>query len=834
MKISVSWLREFTDIKISVDELVKKIGAQLGEVEEVTSLGERYDGVVIAKVVECEKHPNADKLNVCKIDDGGATKGVKRDSNGLVQVVCGAPNVRAGISVAWIPPGAIVPSTYDKEQFKLDVRPLRGVDSNGMLGSAKELQVSDDHDGILIVDKPAKPGTSFAQLYELDDYIIDIENKMFTHRPDCFGILGVAREIAGIQNIKFTSPKWYLHSLPIKASKSDKKLPLTVKNEIPELVPRFMAVPLSDIKVTKSPIIMQSYLSRLGVKPINNVVDITNFIMVLTGQPTHAYDYDKVAAQDNSKTGTLAARYPKKGEKLVLLNGKTIQPHDKAIMIATEKRPIGIGGVMGGTDTEVDSDTKNIILECASFDMYSIRKTSMTHGLFTDAVTRFNKGQSPLQNDVVLTYAVGMLQKLANAELAGKVVDTAAHKSQGFWKGIHTSNDFINERLGLKLSTPEIATLLKNVEISVSTNGKNLIASPPFWRTDLQIPEDLVEEVGRLYGYDYLHLILPKRDITPAQRDEMLLIKSHVRDSLSRAGANEVLTYSFVHGDLFDKTGQDKKQAYQISNALSPDLQYYRLTLTPSLLDKVHMNIKSGYNEFALFEIGKSHNKTHLEKDSKLPVELEMIAAVYAAITKAKSDGASFYKARVLLDYLGKSFGLDLVYKPVDDKPDYPVTAPFNFQRSAYVMDGKSGTFLGIIGEYKASVRKAMKLPENSAGFEIGTEGIQSAQTNQSAYKPLSKFPSTHQDISFKVASDVSYADLENCVKTQLGKAEKEHGYQCFLEPIDIFSKDNATKHISFRISLSHPDRTLVTQEVNSLLDTIASSAKEKVKANRL
>ncbi len=834
MKISLNWLREFTDIQISVDELVKKIGAQLGEVEEVISLGERYEGVVVAKVVSCEKHPNADKLHVCKIDDGGVTKGVKRDSKGLVQVVCGAQNVRAGISVAWIPPGAIVPSTFEKEQFKLDVRPLRGADSNGMLGSAKELQISDDHDGILIVDKPAKPGASFAELYELDDYIIDIENKMFTHRPDCFGILGVAREIAGIQNIKFTSPKWYLHSLPIKASKSDKKLSLTVKNQIPELVPRFFAVPLSDIKVTKSPIIMQSYLSRLGIKSINNVVDITNFIMLLTAQPTHAYDYDKVAAQDNSAKATIIARLPKKGEKIVLLNGKTIQPHDKAIMIATEKRLIGIGGVMGGTDTEVDSETKNIILECASFDMYSIRKTSMTHGLFTDAVTRFNKGQSPLQNDVVATYAVGMLQKLANAELAGDIIDTAAHKSQGFWKGIHTNSGFINERLGLDLSTTQIATLLKNVEISVATNGKNLIASPPFWRTDLEIPEDIVEEVGRLYGYDHLPLTLPKRDITPAQKDKMLVIKSKVRDVLSRAGANEVLTYSFVHGDLFDKTGQDKKQAYQISNALSPDLQYYRLTLTPSLLDKVHMNIKSGYDEFALFEIGKSHNKTHLEKDSKLPTELEMVAAVYSSNTKSKNEGAPYYKVKELLEHLGKSFGLELAYKSVDDKPNYPVTAPFNSARSAYVIDGQSGTFLGIIGEYKASVRKALKLPPNTAGFEIGTEGIQSAQTKTSVYTPLSKYPSTHQDISFKVTCDTPYSDLANCAKAQLRKAEKEHGYTCTFQPIDIFSKDKTSKHISFRISLSHPDRTLVTEEVNKLLDSIATIAKEKVKATRL
>lgn len=837
MKISLNWLREFTNIKLPIDELVAKIGAQLGEVEQVIDYGEQYAGVVVVKVVSCQPHPNADKLQVCLVDDGGVVKKIKRDKNGLVQVVCGAPNVRKGLTVAWIQPGAIVPSTYDGEQFKLDVRPLRGVDSNGMLASAKELNIGDDHDGILVVDKPAKPGSSFAELYELNDYIIDIENKMFTHRPDCFGILGVAREIAGIQGLQFKSPDWYLQSLPLKAGKSHKTISLEVKNGISKLVPRFVAVALTDVKVTKSPVIMRSYLARLGVKSINNVVDITNFVMLLTAQPLHAYDADKLPK------ASLETRMSKKGDKIVLLNGKTITLQDESTMLITSgDEPVGVAGIMGGRDTEVDFSTTNIILECATFDMYAVRKTSMALGLFTDALTRFNKGQSPLQNDVVLTYAVGMLQKLAGAELASDVIDTAPEKSIGFWKGIHVSQDFINDRLGLDLTTAQIAKLLKNTEMGVTANAKNLIVSPPFWRTDLEIPEDIVEEVGRLYGYDHLPLELPKRDLAPVVVSD---VKSRIRDILSRAGANEVLTYSFVHGDLLTKVGQDKKQAFELSNALSPDLQYYRLSLTPSLLDKVHMNIKSGFNEFALFELNKVHNKSQKDHDEPtIPFEHQRLALVYAARNQAKGSGASYFQARHLLSNLAGCLGVRLRFKPLtkdygQDLPDLKSwLSPYSPGRSALVFvdlpePNSKATLLGVVGEYRPSITKSLKLPMATAGFEIDTMILELAITGNS-YKPLSRFPSTHQDITLQVPAATTYAEMKAVGNNVLLAASEEHGYDIKPELLDIYQKDTDTKHFTFRITVTHHDRTLVTDEVSSLLDEVAKAAKAKLKAVRV
>ncbi|MGH9856847.1 MAG: phenylalanine--tRNA ligase subunit beta, partial [Acidobacteriota bacterium] len=501
------------------------------------------------------------------------------------------------------------------------------------------------------MDTPADPGTSFAEAYELNDYIIDIENKMFTHRPDCFGILGVAREIAGIQNIPFKSPEWYAKPLGrVKPGKT--KLPLEVKNEAGALVPRFMAIAMADVRMGPSPFVIQTYLSRVGLKPINNIVDVTNYLMVLTGQPLHAYDYDKVKAVSGD-VPTLIARKAGQGDKLKLLNGKEMEFSDPAVMIATDKQAIGVGGVMGGADTEVDENTKNIILECANFDMYSIRRTAMKYGLFTDAVTRFNKGQSPLQNEIVLEEAVETVQYVSGAHVASGTLDLQDKLPERH--SVVTTSDFVNKRLGLDLPVEDMARLLENVEFQVTVSGSEIIVTPPFWRTDVEISEDVVEEVGRLHGFDHLPLELPSRSIKPARRDPMFDLKSKVRDVLADAGANEVLTYSFVHGRLLETAGQNKEAAYNLSNALSPDLQYFRLSLTPSLLEKVHPNIKAGYQEFAIFEIGKSHIQGQMERyEDGVPKEANVVSLVFAADEKTSRHhkGAAFFAARKYLQQL--------------------------------------------------------------------------------------------------------------------------------------------------------------------------------------
>lgn len=819
MKISVNWIKQFTDVDIPIDELVAKIGAQLGAVEEVVDLGKKYQGIIVAKVISCEKHPNADKLNICWIDDGGRSVNVERNENNHVQVVCGAPNVREGLTVAWLPPGSTVPSSFDKAPFVLEARDLRGVVSNGMLASAAELAISDDHDGIVEIDIEAAPGTDFADLYELNDYIIDIENKMFTHRPDCFGILGVAREIAGIHHQQFKSPDWYRAPLDrIKPGKS--VLPLTVKNETIDLVPRFMALAMADVTIKPSLLIIQTYLSRVGLRPINNVVDVTNYLMILTGQPTHAYDYDKL------NNGSLETRRSRAGDKLKLLSGKEITfENDSAVLITSGDVPVGIGGVMGGADTEVSSTTKNIVIECANFNMYSIRRTSMKYGLFTDAVTRFNKGQSALQTDVVLEEAVATMQFVSGGQVASQVADIT-HGDLQLKASIVVSSEFINVRLGSSLATEDTARLLENVEFVVEAHGDALKITAPYWRTDIEIPEDIVEEIGRLYGYDSLPVKLPLRSIKAVETNVMLTLKSKIREILSRAGANEVLTYSFVHGNLLDKVGQDKQKAFRLNNAISPDLQYYRMSLVPSLLEKVHPNIKSGFDSFALFELNKTHSK--LWNEDNLPKELENLGLIIASDDKVKPHGAAYFHARKYLDEVAAKLGVKLRYEPLAETPDHPGAKPFDQQRSAKVYLDATNKILGVVGEFAPGVKKALKLPNYCAGFEISLN--HNLADTKPGYRRLSRYPKVEQDISLRVDSTITFQELTDFLNNNL-ELPKESAHEFY--PIDIYDKKDV-KHVTFRLKIASYLKTMTAKEVNVLLDNLAEKTKNALGAERI
>ncbi len=831
MKVSLNWIKEYTDVKLSVDELVEKIGAQLGAVEEVINLGERYRGIVVVKVVECVKHPNADKLHVCKIDDRKVVKGVKRDPDGYVQVVCGAPNVKKGMMAAWLPPGTIVPSTFEDEQFKLESREIRGEISNGMLASANELALGDDHSGIVELYEPfCKPGDDFAKAYGLDDYIIDIENKMFTHRPDLFGILGVAREIAGITHRSFDFGARLKE--PIKLAKEGPGLAFKVDNKLQKLVPRFTAVAIRIEQNGQSPVWMKSYLIRAGLRPINAVVDVTNYYMHLTGQPLHAYDADKLP------TASLETRLSKKGEKLKLLNGKEVTfTDDQTILITSGGTPVGIGGVMGGADTEVDETTKSVILECANFDMYAIRKTAMQYGLFTDAVTRFNKGQSSLQQDRYLALAAKSVCLLGNGKIASDIIDKHGTLEQP--KPVRVAPSFINERLGLNLSPKKMTELLTNVEFKVLiAAGKQLAVTPPFWRTDIAIAEDVVEEIGRLYGYDHLPLELPLRDLTPAAEDPLLAFKSRLREVLSKSGANEVLTYSFVHGELLTKAGQDPKQAFQLNNAISPDLQYYRVSLMPSLLDLVHSNIKAGYDEFALFEIGKAHIKGFMdEKEPDVPAEEERLAMVFAADDKAAKGvygGAPYYQALTYLDELMQQLGIAYTVEPTENQPMHgagrQALAPFEPSRSACVYVGDE--LAGFVGEFKPGVCQALKLPVFSAGFELNTTDLLARYKATSNYRPLPRFPRVEQDMTLSLPASLSYSQAFTVLWRALEEL-KPSNTLASLTPLDIYRKNAEAKHVTWRLSIASYERTLTDVEVNKLLDEVATAAAE-LRAERI
>ncbi len=831
MIISLNWLKQYTKIDMPVDELAVLIGARLVEIEEVIDLGKKYQGIIVAKVVSVEKHSGADKLNVCMVDDGGKTKGINRDSKGLVQVVCGAPNVREDMMVAWLPPGTTVPTSFDDDEpFVLGKRELRGVVSNGMLASAKELAIGDSHEGILEIDIAVKPGSSFASTYELDDYLLDIENKSLTHRPDCFGVIGFAREVAAITNKQFKTPSWLLDTnASIKRSPSAAS-PLKVSIKNPELSPRYQAVVLSGAdQVLQSPVQIQTWLARVGMKPISAIVDVTNYLMTITGQPLHAFDYDKFVNLNNGKAEIVVRagkNPPAGGEKLKLLDGREIKLTDQDIVIASGETPVALAGAMGGSLTAIDKDTKNILLESASFNLYNLRGTQMRHGIFTDAITRFTKGQSPEQTAPVLSQATGMLQDLTGAQVASAVIEQYPGKQKEV--SVNLSLDSVDQVLGAKFSKNTIVSTLEHAEFDLTEKTDNLRVNVPYWRADIHIAEEIIEEIGRINGYDEIKPSLPKRSFTAADKSELETLKQKLRQILLRAGANDVLSYSFVHGDLLKATGQKTTDSFAITNAISPRLQYYRQTLIPSLLEIVHPNIKAGSDEFLLYEINKTHNKVH-GKEKSLPEELEMIALVYA--NKKSINYAPYYKIRRQLDFIAEQLGLVFEYSVIDKKPEYPVTAPFDYKRSAYITEKNSGTFIGIIGEYRKQVVKNLKLPQTVAGCEIGTEDLlKAAQAPNVRYKPLSRYPSTTQDVTFQVSEGVSYAQVFKSVEDALTKIELDWS----LEPLGVYQPvktNETTKNISFRIMLTDPTKTITKDIASKATSDVVSTVSTQLKA---
>jgi phenylalanyl-tRNA synthetase beta chain len=596
---------------------------------------------------------------------------------------------------------------------------------------------------------------------------------------------------------------------------------------------------MRDIEVKTSPAWLQVELSKIGLRPINNIVDLTNYLMIQTGQPLHAYDYDKVKALSVGDKPSIVVRNPRTGERITLLNGKEIDPRQEAIMIATNDKLIGVGGVMGGAETEVDATTRNIIIEAATFDMYSIRRTSMAHGLFTDAVTRFNKGQSPLQNLAVLLQMVLNTKELAGGKVAGTVIDDV-HISEGVQerKSLHMPIklpiEFINARLGTELSAEQVQQILENVEFVVALESDQLIISAPFWRTDIELREDIVEEVGRLYGYDKLPLDLPRRDLTPTQKDPIFELKTKVRQSLAGAGANELLTYSFVHGNLLQKVGQDPAKAFQIGNALSPDLQYYRINVLPSLLDKIHPNSKAGYPEFAIFELGKNHRIDNVDEHG-LPNEEDVLALAYAANDKLRKPGAAFYATRKFLEHVSRDLGVELTIREPADNNAWPLQELFDAGRAGVITVAQSDAVVGAIGEFTAAVRSNLKLPKYSAGFEIQLAALAATADEQPKYIPLPRFPKLSQDITLRVPASVSYQALYDTVSEALQTKLPQQTLPS-LSPVDIYQKGDDPEHkqITLRLTIASYERTLTDTEVNSILDAVADKARIALSAERL
>lgn len=825
MIISVNWLKKFVPDLPEIDELSKLIGARLVEIESIENLNEKYKDVVIARVISAKKVEGSDHLNLCKIDDGGKRDGVERDENGFVQVVCGAPNVREGLFVAWLPPKAIVPETFGGENFQLSARKLMGNMSNGMIASLRELGLGDEHDGILEISPEAfenglQAGDSFTEKFELNDYLLEVENKSLTHRPDCFGIIGFAREVAGILGQKFVEPDFIKQSDFGFEVNNDKSIMIDAQDS--EICERYTAAifDVSDILKNPNLTLEKTYLLRSGMRPIDIITDLANELMLETGQPLHTFDFDKLAKINGGKNVKMTVRKSFENEELELLDGRKIKMSQNDIVIATGENgenAVALAGAMGGKSTEIDENTTRILVESATFNLYNLRNTQMRHGIFSEAITRFTKGVPEMMSRKILDlFGVQLLA------LGGKSLSEIADSKGDFYYNkseISVSKDKINQILGTNFSSEEIQKTLENVGILTKNDNSGTFVVP-FWRNDLHIEEDLIEEVGRLNGYDNIKLQLPKRTFRAVKKAKIDLLQSEIREILVSSGANEILTYTFVHGDLFEKAGQDPKNAYKIINSISPELQYYRQTLMPSLLSKVNQNIRAGFSEFAIFEMNKITEKTLGLNEENVPFEQKKLAFVY---TKNKGENA-FFEAKNYAEFLFKKLGLKVEFVKFDLSKSL-LSTEFEPKRSALIQvsNSEGEKILGVIGEFKKKIQKALKLPESTAGFELDL-GILLENTGRTSVKikDFSKFQSVERDISINVDESRQFAEIFEIFKDISSEFK---GIEIETSPIDIFNNGDGTKNISIRFKITPFEKTLNGDEIRDIMQKIEEKA---------
>ena len=640
-----------------------------------------------------------------------------------------------------------------------------------------------------------------------------------THRPECFGIVGFAREVAGILGEEFIEPE-FIKGLNFEGVE-DRKIDIEIQN--PKICERYTAAIFDVSNILKNPnlTIEKTYILRSGMRPIDEITDLANKIMFETAQPLHTFDLEKLEKLNGSSDIKIVVRNAFEGEELELLDGKKIKMNEKDIVIATGesgKNAIALAGAMGGISTAIDENTSKILVESATFNLYNLRNTQMRHGIFSEAITRFTKGiPQMLSRKVLDLFAEDILA------MGGKSLSLVADSDNNYREQlkISVSNDEINQVLGTNFSNDQIHRTLENVGI-LTENENSETFLIPFWRNDLHIKEDLIEEVGRLNGYDNIALQLPTRTFKAVKKAKIDLLQSEIREILTAGGANEILTYSFIHGDLLEKVDQDSQNSYKIVNSISPDLQYYRQTLTPSLLSKVSQNIRAGFGEFAIFEMNKITEKSLGLNEENVPIEQKKLAFVYV---NNKGENA-FYQAKNYVDFLCKKLGVEVEFSKFNLEKS-SLSTEFESKRSAVIEiqnNGKKIT-LGVIGEFKKSVQKSLKLPEATSGFELDLNILlENLAGSNVKIKNFSKFQSVERDISINVDEKREFSEIFNIFENISDKFEN---VEIEVLPIDIFKNSDRTKNISIRFKITPFEKTLTGEEIHEIVQKIEELAQD-------
>ncbi|CEH27634.1 phenylalanyl-tRNA synthase subunit beta [Aneurinibacillus migulanus] len=800
MKVSYNWLAQYVDVSgITPEELAEKLTRSGVEVDAVEHLNKGVTDVVVGYVTEKEKHPDADKLNVCQVDVGGEE---------LLQIVCGAKNVEAGQKVPVAVVGAKLPG-----DFKIKKAKLRGVASNGMICSAKELGINDKlmpkeiQEGILVLPEDLEVGQPIQPILGLDDVVLELG--LTPNRSDCLSMMGVAYEVAAILDRDVKLPEG---NVPENGPSIEGKVEVNI--EAPEHCHRYMARMISGIKLAPSPLWMQNRLMAAGVRPINNVVDITNYVMLETGQPLHAFDYAKV---DN---GHIVVRLAKSGETIVTLDDAERTLDEEMLLITDGTKAIGVAGVMGGANSEVTGATDTILLESAHFAGSSIRKTARKLGLRSEASLRFEKEVNPQAVEQALDRAAALIAELANGHVSQGKADQALSIPKEKQVDLHLSR--LNGLLGTDLQLKDATTILERLKFTYVTEGETLKVTVPTRRQDITREVDVIEEVARLYGYDHIPTTMPYGDNTQGMLTREQMLRRTIRQVLNGAGLDEVSAYSFTHPDIAHDFATVYRETKPIPLAMpmSEERSVLRINLLPHLLETAAYNNNRKERDLALFEIGKVFLSDE-ETLSKLPEEHLTLGGLLTGNWvgphwQQKAEPVDFYLVKGILDVLLNRLGITgIEYRPAKD-----IKGMHPGRTAQVILQGKGA---GYVGQVHPATQQKYDVDETYV-FQLDADLLIELATMHQGMIPLPKYPAISRDIAVVVDRGISAGDLQKVIETSAGE---------WLESVrifDVYVDDRLgenKKSVALSCTYRDPERTLTDEEVQAahskVVETLAA-----------
>ncbi len=794
MKVSLSWLKEYVSVDLEPSVMSDRLTMAGLEVDAVEQRFDYLDNVVVARVDEVKKHPNADKLSVCQVNTGDKE---------LVQIVCGAPNVREGMFVPCALPGAVLPG-----EFKIKKGKLRGEKSCGMLCSASELRLNTDASGIMDLEGEFAPGMPLEDALKLSDTVFEID--LTPNRPDCLSMIGVAREVAAfdLPAKEVTLPDF---SLP-KDKICDESIHDYAKVEIqdPDLCPRYTAGMLFNVKIEPSPFWLQEKLESIGLTPINNVVDITNFVMMETGQPLHAFDFDEIA---DSK---IIVRRAGDDDEFTTLDSKEHKLEPDMLMICDGKKPVGVAGVMGGENSEISEKTTRVLVESAYFNPVSIRKTAKKTGIGTDASHRFERGVDPDGTLNALKRSVALIAQVCDAKIAKDLIDEHPQKPVPVEIDLDTSA--LNVRLGTDLDTGAIKEILESVAFEVQKTGDTrLKVGVPFFRVDVARPEDLSEEVARLWGYNKIETSYPQVPAKGKLLDPKISLRENIRQAMTGFSFSEAINYNFVNEDSCNRLnlGEDDKRrrVETILNPISEQMSVLRSSLLPGLLETMKRNVSQQSNSLQIFEIGKVFYAT---QKGSLPEEYESLAGLITGNRLeqswfAKKTAYDFFDLKGVVEGLFDALMIGNLNFERADSNRFPY---FETGHAAMITSGE--TILGTLGKIDAKVLKNYGLKTDAFVFDFSMTAIQDLLPEAINAKPLPKFPSTSRDITIIVDRTVRVG----AVLDKINGISKKEALVESVSLFDVFEGKplaDGKKSLSFRVVYRSPNKTLTEKNIKKL-----------------